>query len=1084
MLNLLIIGLLVGQTTLLYSQSWTAAERFSSPSNSLLTSTSTALGSDGSMYVVGNFQNMVCFDTIILNASVPNRTRGYLLKLDAQMQPVWAKQFPEFPYDLTLDAQDNVFIAGSRWNAAGSDDTLTYVAKHNSDGTLLASFYSTGTSKNWAKVVRTDAAGNCYVAGERFSAGVATIGSINLPGGNGRQCFIVKFSPDLAQVNWVTITGSSPNLDNVYDLEIDKVNGFVYASGNYSQTCSPFSGCLFNIYDGSFFVEKHSTNTGASLWKKVFDGGSGTETKQFARLAPDGQTLAVAGCFKKTTQFSPTISLTANAGNDDYHVYVSQISANNASVQWAKKISLSGDAFLWRMARSGNELWLNGYYTKSMNVPPFMLTNNGSDAFFFKLLAEDGTVVEAEKQNGNSNDYGYGLAQRDSIVAICGGSNSATLTIGAGAFVLPGNASSAFVARKGGLPQLPPIAGFEASVTSGCVPLAVQFTHSSYQSPTTFNWQFPGGIPGSSTAKNPSVSYSTPGTYNVTLRVSNGGGADTLVQVGYITVLANNPTSVFSHTSNGLTVSFSNTSSNAMYVWDFGDGQSSTSQNPVHNYADCGTYTVTLTSSSACGTASSVSSLTLGSGVPTAIFSSTSNALVVTFSNTSQDADSYQWDFGDGQTSSLENPVHTYANCGTYLVTLTSTNICGTTSSTFTLTLGNGLPTAVFSSSQNGLTVSFSNTSSNATYVWDFGDGQTSNEEDPIHTYAACGTYTVTLSSTNLCGTASSVSSLTLGSGVPTAIFSSTSNGLVVTFSNTSQDADSYQWDFGDGQASSLENPVHTYANCGTYLVTLTSTNICGTTSSTFTLTFGNGLPTSVFSSSPNGLTVSFFNTSSEAMYVWDFGDGQTSNEESPTHQYAACGVYTVTLTSTNACGTASSTATVLVTDFPDAVFNIIVNGLEVSLLNTSTGGISYFWDFGDGNTSTVQNPAPHVYADSGTYVITLVVSNNCGATIFEQTVTTTKTVGTEMPEWLEYFSVFPNPAKDAFNVALKGRAADRVEFVLCASGGQEIFRKQIDFQLGTLTQHFETADLPAGVYLLRVRVGGQLRFAQVVIQR
>jgi len=369
-------------------------------------------------------------------------------------------------------------------------------------------------------------------------------------------------------------------------------------------------------------------------------------------------------------------------------------------------------------------------------------------------------------------------------------------------------------------------------------------------------------------------------------------------------------------------------------------------------------------------------------------------------------------------------------------------------------------------------------------FLWDFGDGQTSTETSPSHTYADCGSYTVTLTSTNHCGTASSTETLTIGSGLPTSGIGATLNGQTVHFTNNSTNATAYLWDFGDGQTSIEANPSHTYTDCGTYLVTLTSTNICGTASSNYTLIFGNGLPTAVFSSSQNGLTVIFSNASSNAMYVWDFGDGQSSNEESPTHQYAACGVYIVTLTSTNTCGTASSTATLAVTDFPDAAFITTVNGLEVSVLNTSTGGASYFWDFGDGNTSNIQNPPPHVYADSGTYVITLVVSNNCGATIFEQTVTITKPVGTEIPEWIESFSVFPNPAQDAFNVSLKGRAAELVEFVLCASGGQEIFRKQMDFQLGRLTQAFETADLPAGVYLLRVSVGKQLKFAKVVIQR
>ncbi len=986
-LPLFIVTLFLGQTTLLSSQNWTAAERFSSSSNSLLTSTSTALGSDGSLYIVGNFQNMVCFDTIILNAPSANRTNGFLLKLDAQMQPVWARQFPEYPYDVTLDAQDNVFIAGSRWNAVGSDDTLTYVSKHNSDGALLATFYSTGTSQNWGKVVRTDAAGNCYVAGERASSGTATFGSNSLPGGSGRQCYLLKLSPDLTQVDWVTFTGSSPNLDNVFDLEIDNTNGFIYASGNYSQ-CPGFF-CI--EYNGDFYIEKHQLNNGATVWRKLFSGGSGRNTKQFSRLSPDGQTLAVAACFKYTTTFEPGLSLTAvPPNNDDYHVFVAEISAGDASVHWAKKITLSGDAFLWRMARSGNELWLSGFYTKAMDVPPFSLTNNSADAFLFKVLAQDGTVVEAEKQHGSSSDSGFGLAQRDSIVAISGESSSATLTIGGGAFVLPGNFNSTFVARKGGLPQLPPIAGFEASLNGGCVPLSVQFTNTSYQSATTYNWQFQGGTPSTSTAKNPSVTYNTPGTYNVTLRVRNGGGADTLVQLGYITVSASNITSAFSSSANGLTANFNNTSTNAeTYLWDFGDGNTSIEASPEHSYTNCGTYTVTLTSTNLCGTASSTETVTLGNGNPSAGITATMNGLTANFGNTSTNADTYLWDFGDGNTSIEANPEHTYTACGTYTVTLTSTNFCGTASSTETLTFGNGIPSAGLTTTINGLTANFDNTSTNAdTYLWDFGDGNTSIEASPEHTYTNCGTYTVTLTSTNLCGTASSTETLTFGNGIPTAGITATLNGLTANFNNTSTNADTYLWDFGDGNTSIEANPEHTYTDCGTYTVTLTSTNLCGTASSTETVSLGNGNPTAGITATLNGLMANFDNTSTNAdTYLWDFGDGNTSSEANPEHTYTDCGTYTVTLTSTNLCGTASSTETLTFGNgIPTAGITATLNGLTANFNNTSTNADTYLWDFGDGNTSIEANPE-HTYTDCGTYTVTLTSTNLCGTASSTETV-------------------------------------------------------------------------------------------------
>ncbi|MFN0216033.1 MAG: PKD domain-containing protein [Saprospiraceae bacterium] len=812
------------QMVLLNAQNWTAAERYSSPSASYLTSTSTALGADGSMYVVGNYQNMVCFDTLILNAPISNRNYGYLLKLDAQMQPLWAKHFPQYTYDVTLDAQGNILIAGSYWKTVNPDDSLAYVAKYNSNGQLLASFSAQGSAESWAKVVRTDAAGNCYLAGERRSGGTANFGSFSFPPTNSRECFLLKLTPDLSQVLWASYTGHSSNLDNIYDIEIDPA-GFVYTSGNYSQNYFPpiiDCGC----YKGDFYVEKHSTTTGASIWKKIISGGSGDDTKQFARLSPDGQSLAVTTCFKKTVVFEPGISLTANT-NLDYHLSIAQMNTSNGMVQWAKKVSSSGDSFLWRTARNNDDLWLFGYFRKQTTIGQTTLNPIGYDAFLTKV-SEDGTVQNAESLTGNSTDNGFGLAQRGSILAVTGATASSNISIGT--FNLPGGFNSFYVARKGGLPQLPPIAGFTASFNSGCAPLVVQFSNTSYQSPTTFNWQFPGGTPGNSTLKNPVVTYNTPGTYTVTLRVNNGGGADTLVQSNLITVSNANITAAFSNNVNGLNVSFANTSTNASaYYWDFGDGQTSTEANPTHNYLNCGTYTVTLNSSNACAMASSSASVTVGIGLPSAMFSST----------------------------------------------------------------------------LNGLTVSFQNTSSNGTYLWDFGDGQSSTEADPSHTYAACGPYTVTLTCSNICGT-STATELIIAIDFPDAMFTSTVEGMQVSFVNTSSGGDSYYWDFGDGDTSTLQfPPPHTYADTGLYVVTLVVTNTCGATIFQESISI---LPCAFadFEVSTQGLTAFFTNFSENAAhYLWDFGDGQTSIEESPEHAYTNSGTYTVTLTASNGCGPA-----------------------------------------------------------------------------------------------------------------------------------------------------------------------------------
>src|SRR6266536_1094496 len=158
------------------------------------------------------------------------------------------------------------------------------------------------------------------------------------------------------------------------------------------------------------------------------------------------------------------------------------------------------------------------------------------------------------------------------------------------------------------LPSSPPTASFSAAPTSGTAPLTVQFTDTSTGGPTAWAWDFGDGS--SSTAQNPSHSYATAGTFTVALTASNAGGSDTATQTGLISVsspLPSPPTASFSAAPTSgtapLTVQFTDTSTGGptAWAWDFGDGSSSTAQNPSHSYATAGTFTVALTASNAGG---------------------------------------------------------------------------------------------------------------------------------------------------------------------------------------------------------------------------------------------------------------------------------------------------------------------------------------------------------------------------------------------------------------------------------------------------------------------------------------------------
>ncbi len=207
----------------------------------------------------------------------------------------------------------------------------------------------------------------------------------------------------------------------------------------------------------------------------------------------------------------------------------------------------------------------------------------------------------------------------------------------------------------------------------------------------------------------------------------------------------------------------------------------------------------------------------------------------VAFTNTSQFATSFLWDFGDGVTSAAANPYHSYAAAGTYTVLLTAYSRCGFDQASAEVTATLFLQAGFESSAPIclGEEVVFTNTTVGVppiTYEWDFGDGTTANEPNPSHTYAAAGRYSVVLSATNPFGTDHAGDVVQVGEA-PTAGFTYTAAGLTVTFVNTSNLASSYLWDFGDGYTSPQENPVHTYAAAGTYTVTLEASGPCGTNS-------------------------------------------------------------------------------------------------------------------------------------------------------------------------------------------------------------------------------------------------------------
>ncbi len=319
-------------------------------------------------------------------------------------------------------------------------------------------------------------------------------------------------------------------------------------------------------------------------------------------------------------------------------------------------------------------------------------------------------------------------------------------------------------------------------------------------------------------------------------------------------------------------------------------------------------------------------------------------------------------------------------------------------------------PTAAFTLTQDLRDVSVdASTSSDpdgplASYTWDFGDDTpVQNGETATHSYAANGTYTVSLTVTDSADqTDTTTKEVTIaGNELPTAAFTATMDERDLSVDgSTSSDADgtiaSYSWNFGDDSpAVTGETASHSYTVDGTFTVTLTVTDDrgeTGTTTKTVT-SKANVIPTAEFTLTKTDMAVAVdASASTDAdgtieSYAWDFGDGVTATGVTASHTYTAGGTFTVSLTVTDNQGaTKTSTQDVEIispNQAPQASFTAATQFLEVTVDGSGSSDAdgtiaSYAWDFGDGSTGTGATDS-HAYAAAGSYTVTLQVTDNEG---------------------------------------------------------------------------------------------------------
>jgi len=406
---------------------------------------------------------------------------------------------------------------------------------------------------------------------------------------------------------------------------------------------------------------------------------------------------------------------------------------------------------------------------------------------------------------------------------------------------------------------LPPVAGFSASDSSICEGSCISFNDLSAENPTSWTWSFNGGSPSSSNDQNPpNVCYANPGTYNVTLTVSNAFGNDVQAINSMITILScPTPTADFSTSISTICVgeclSFSDLSLNNPDTWSWSfpgaDLTTSSDQNPTGIcYSTPGTYDVTLVASNINGIDSTTKTafITVNACIPSGSFTSSTSTVCegacAGFSDQStNNPTSWAWFFPGGtpSTSTVQNPLGVcYATPGSYDVTLVVSNLSGNDTivmADYMTVLSCPTPTSDFTASDSeicsGDCITFTDLSQNATnWFWSFENGSPgssfSSNPGTVCFSGAPGLYNVRLVTSNAMGTDTMNSTILIDSAVADMIIDDTLfQNLSSSFTDNSVSPVTWNWDFGDGNSTSLQNPTYTYATTGTYTVTLITSN-------------------------------------------------------------------------------------------------------------------------------------------------------------------------------------------------------------------------------------------------------------------
>ncbi|MBC7382488.1 MAG: PKD domain-containing protein, partial [Bacteroidia bacterium] len=614
--------------------------------------------------------------------------------------------------------------------------------------------------------------------------------------------------------------------------------------------------------------------------------------------------------------------------------------------------------------------------------------------------------------------------------------------------------------------------------------------------------------------------YTTPGTYLVKLIVlSSTGCIDSAIQTVNVLPVA---TSNFSYSGNSCssnTLTFSNLSTLATsYLWNFGDGDTSTLSNPVHAYNRDSIYTASLTIN---GNLTSIKTIVIAT-TPSAFFTSLANSCNSQFDFIAAQKGygiTYAWHFSNGTytDTTVSNPTLTFNTATTSAVSLTITSggQCLATSTPLTINSQAGVKSdfTLTASDYCGTSRVLTNTGTGGlNYVYSLDGSAYNTISSPVSlTSLGLGNHTIKMMGDNgVCFDSVTrffnIASLT---GSFTSVPSQCNRSVAFTPAIITSDGSvpAYLWNFGGTDTSTVSTPAFFFSSTGSKTVALKVTAVSGCTLTVNNnVVVGTGLsPLSTFMASEVISSVcnagfNFTATSPNATsYIWDYGDGTVYSATSSVtsfHSYIATGIYVAKVTSINAmgCSTISLPQNISVTtagkptpttkfELFDSVECLSTNKFDFSNISVLTGNgwiVNYKWDFGDGTTDFMNTSifGKH-YNRTGKFYITLTATSNLGCSsifvlpvrVISDSLCGLTAIQNIKGDISNNINLYPNPNTGTFNLDLKGIDVGASRIIIIDMLGREIFATEI-FASGVQEINLKTQDLTAGKYYLVLTTG------------